>query len=633
MLSTFSGIEVGKKGLMANNMGLSTVGHNLSNVETEGYSRQKVNLKTFLPIYDPSANRVEVPGQIGTGVVVEDIQRVRDVLIDDRINFEKGGLGYWEAKKGFLHQVEMILNEPGRPNIRTVMDDYWESWQKVAADPTERASRLELIQRARTVTDTFNQTFASLYDLRKNADQLVDQRITEINQIASEIAGLNTQIVKSEAMGDRPNDLYDRRDMMIDRLSKIVDIRVERNNRHEVIVYIGTENLVQGNLANRINAVGNPANDGFVDAIWFDGRAVKLGAGELAGLVSVRDLDIRRAADNMNSLAVNIVDSTNEIHRDGYGLNLTTDNNFFKELPVTPYANGDHDFNNDGVPDGTAVFKVSGVEKLSGATVIGSGGTLSFGPSVPDGPAVAITYSANEKVQDLIDRINRSDAGVTAYLNHRDQLSFKAKFDETGAFPQFAIRHIEDSGNFLVGIAGMLEQSGPAGAFDYRNVGDIVKFNVPAMNLSLAPHKHPAAWMALSQEILSNPDNVAAAGGLDTTGDGKPDRINGLADNRNALAIAELRHKKVMIESQATFQDFAKAVVGDFGTRSENAKNNMDKNNAVVESLVNLRKEISGVNVDEELTKMLMFQHGYNASARLVSTVDRMIETLLRMGA
>ena len=188
MLSTFHGIEVGKKGLMANNMGLQTTGHNLSNVETEGYSRQKVNLSATTPLYEPSANRVETAGQIGTGVEVEDIQRVRDQAIDDRINYEKGGQGFWDMKQQFLHQIEMIHNEPGKPNLRTVLDDYWESWQKVAADPTERAAREELVQRTQTVADTFQHSFNSLYDLRKNADQLAEQRVNEINNMASEIA-------------------------------------------------------------------------------------------------------------------------------------------------------------------------------------------------------------------------------------------------------------------------------------------------------------------------------------------------------------------------------------------------------------------------------------------------------------
>lgn len=633
MLSTFHGIETGKKGLMSNNMGIQTTGHNLANIETEGYSRQKVNLSTTIPIYEPSASRVEIPGQIGTGVQVEDIQRVRDQAIDDRIIYEKGGLGYWETKQKFLHQLEMIFNEPDKPNLRTVLDDYWESWQKVASDPTEKASRLELIQRAELLAKTMNHTFNSVYDLRKNVDLLVEQKIDEINNIAKEIATLNIQIVKSEAMGDKPNDLYDKRDLLIDRLSKIVDIRVERNNKHEVIVYVGTENLIQGGKAHEVRKVGNPENDGLIDAIWDDGRKVKLGMGELAGLISVRDDDLRKALQNLNSIATNITDATNEIHRDGFGLNLSTNNNFFKEIPLSPYANGDYDFNNDGIVDGVAIFRVSGKESIDENTLIGSAGFLNFGPSVAGGEDIVIEYKPTDRVKDIIERINQSDAGVTAYINHKGQFSLKAKASDDKRLPSFVIRHIEDSGNFLVGITGILTNSGPGGAFDYKTPGNITKLAVPAHNIALSFQKNPAAWFSLDEKIKANPENIAAASGIDSKGDGDIDRVNGLGDNRNALLIAELRHKRIMIEDRSTVNDFVKAMIGDFGTRSENAIVNMEKNKGVVDSLENLRKQISGVNVDEELSKMIMYQHGYNASARIITVIDRMIETIIRMGA
>jgi flagellar hook-associated protein 1 FlgK len=633
MFSTFHGIEIGKKGIMANRAGMDNVGHNLDNVANPAHSRQRVNLQTFVPIYDPSASRVETPGQIGTGVVVESIQRIRDQAIDDRINFEKGGLGFWDAKKQFLHQIEMIYNEPGDSNLRTAMDAYWESWQKVTADPAERASRVELIERSKSLTNLINHNFRSLYDLRSNANALVEQRIGTINHLASEIAHLNSQIVKSEAVGDNPNDLYDRRDDLIDRLAKIVDIRVERTNRFEAVIFLGSENLVQGGKFNPIYGVGNAANDGFVDVRWADGRLVRLGNGELAGLISARDDDIKSAIDNLNSLSTNLIDSTNEIHRDGFGLNGTTNNNFFKEVPLSPFANADYDFNNDGVPDGTAIFRVSGTERLSPDTLIGSDGVLDFGANTPGGAAIVVEYNASDTINDVINRINRSDAEVSAYLNHKGQLGFKSRFPSDARHPEFVLRHLEDSGNLLVGIAGILAQSGPDGAFDYQNLGDIDKFSVPEYNIAFAPKRNPGGWIAVDDIILANPDNIAAAGGTDTTGDGKPDRISGYGDNRNALRIAELRHKKVMIESQSTFGEYFKAMVGNVGTRSESAEVNMNKNNAVVESLVNLRKQISGVNVDEELTKMLMYQHAYNASARVVSTFDRMLEVLMRMGA
>lgn len=633
MLSTFSGIEIGKKGLMANNVGIDTVGHNLSNISTEGYSRQNVNLSAFVPIFDPSANREETAGQIGTGVIVQDIQRVRDQAVDDRINYEQGGLGFWSMKKQFLGQIETIYNDPSRPNLRTAIDNYWESWQKVASDPTETASRAELVERAQTLTDTVNHMHGSLTNLRGNADMLVGQRINEINQIAAEIANLNVQIVKSEAVGDLPNDMYDKRDLLVDRLSSITDIRIERNNNHEVVVFIGAENLVQGGHFHSLQGIGNAANDGYLDVYWDDGRQVKLGGGELAGLLSARDDDLRTAVSNLDSIAANIVSSTNEQHRDGFGLNLSTNVNFFREMPLSPYANGDYDFTNDGAVDGTALFRVAGTETLEPTTVIGTAGQLNFGISARNGQPVTIDYTATDTVQTVIDRINQSQAGVVAYLNHKGEFTLKARYPNEAQFPEFVIRHIEDSGNFLVGFAGMLNQTGAAGAFDYQTPGQIAQFSSPQFNIEYTPNRHPAGWMAVDERIVMNTDNIAAAGAVDTTGDGDPNRINGLGDNRNAIAIAGLRFKNIMVERESTVGDFFQYMVGEMGTRSEKAQNNFDKTTTVVESLTNLRQEISGVNVDQELSKMIMFQHGYNASARLITTINDMLDVLMRMGA
>ncbi|OHD53645.1 MAG: flagellar hook-associated protein FlgK [Spirochaetes bacterium GWF1_51_8] len=633
MLSTFHGVELGKKGLNAHQVGMDTIAHNLGNIETPGFSKQKVNNTTFHPIYEPSANHPNQAGQIGTGVMVENIERVKDALIDDQIFYEKGGLGFWDAKQDYLHKIEMLMNEPGKPNIRTVMDAMWEGITKVVQDPTEIAARFELIERAKAVTDTVNHVYNSLSKLQEDANMLIIDKVAEINSMASEIAKLNVQIVKSEALGDNPNDLYDKRDLLIDKLSKLIDIKVERKNNKEVIIYLGSENLVQGPIFNPLVAKSNPDNKGFVDIQWEDGRSVRLGEGYLAGLLSARDEDLQGAMNNINSLAVNLTDAFNEVHKDGFGLNKSTDVNFFKAIPLSPYADGGYDFNNDGVVDGTALFKVSGTEVLKKETLAGTGGYLNFGPSKANGPDIVVQYQPTDTIQAVMDKINQSEAGVTAYLNHKGQLSLKAKFPSDNSFPEFAIRHIEDSGNLLTGVAGLLAGSGAQNSFDYKNVNGIAKFISPANNISFTPQTNPAGWMAVDDMILADPQTIAASGGIDTTGDGNPNMMNGLADNRNAMALMDLRYAKIMVESQSTFGEFFQSIIGDFGERSKTAITNFDKNDGVVQSLQNLKDKISGVNVDEELTKMLQFQHGYNASAKLVTVFDRMLETILRMGA
>lgn len=633
MLSTFHGIEVGKKGLVGNNVGMDTVGHNLTNIETEGYSRQNVNMTTWVPLYEPSATHPATTGQIGSGVIAENIERIRNSAIEGRINDEQSSLSFWETKQQFLEQVEMIYNEPSDAGLRSILDAYWESWQSVSNDPSESAAREELVQRAQSVTDTVNAMYFSLRELRENADLLVYEAVTQINSKAEEIAALNVQIIKSEALGDSPNDLYDRRDLLIHELSEKANINVEWGNDNEVIVYIGAENLVQGGKVNKLQLVGNAANDGYYDVQWTDGRTVEFSGGEIHGLLTVRDEDIKTAIDELDAFTVNFVSATNEIHRDGFGLNVTTDVNFFEESYLSQYANGDYDFNNDGAVDGTAIFKVSGTEEVDTSKLVGTAGELNLGSATSNGDPISIAYAADDTIQDVIDRINQSDANVNVYVNHKDQLTFKATLPGDDLLPKFSIQHLEDSGNFLVGIAGILNASGADGAFDYQNVNAIEQFASPTESIDLTPSVHPAGWFAVDSAIIADSNKVAASGAYETTGDGDPDRMLGLGDNTQSLLMADLRYKSMMVESELTFGEYYQSMVANMATRSETAGTNVTRSEDVLETLENMQDQYSGVNVDEELTKMMMYQHGYNAAARLITTIDGMLETLINMGA
>lgn len=124
MPSTFTGIEIGRQGLIAHNQGLTTIGHNLTNASTEGYSRQRVELGEMTPLYAPELNREERPGQIGQGVTVESIKRLHDDLLEGRIDSQTGVEGYWSTRDKYLLQLEQVHNEPTDSSVRTLMDKF-----------------------------------------------------------------------------------------------------------------------------------------------------------------------------------------------------------------------------------------------------------------------------------------------------------------------------------------------------------------------------------------------------------------------------------------------------------------------------------------------------------------------------
>ena len=146
MQSTFAPIELGKRGLVATTQGLQTIGHNLSNASVEGYSRQRVEMVASPPLYEPQLNREETPGQIGQGVEVSRIERIKDMLLEGRIVSEQNVQGYWDSRDKYILMMEQVYNEPTDHSVRALMDKFWSAWQDLSLHPTEIASRRSVLE-------------------------------------------------------------------------------------------------------------------------------------------------------------------------------------------------------------------------------------------------------------------------------------------------------------------------------------------------------------------------------------------------------------------------------------------------------------------------------------------------------
>ncbi|HOJ63223.1 MAG TPA: flagellar hook-associated protein FlgK [Spirochaetota bacterium] len=632
MVSTFHGIEMGKRSLITHTQATNVTGHNLNNLNTEGYTRQVINLQEYEPIFMPDMTREERAGQMGQGVITQNIVRVRDVLIDNRLIFERKDLGYYEIRNKYIHQMELIYSEPTiyndsklTTNLRKAFDDFMSGWQDLANHPDEKSARTVLLERANILTHSVRLHYNQFTDLRNNVDLEIQNRVNEINDIAKKIAHLNDRILRSEAIGDNPNDLRDERDRLIDKLSKIADIQISREDNDELIIYIGGRHLVQGQKYEKLNLVANAENDGYYDVYWKDGEKLVVRGGELSALLELRDVDLYYEIKKIDSFAANVTDLVNEIHRDGFGLNSKTGNNFFVEFPFVTDPAGNYDRNRDGVDDSTYIFRVSGKNKLELYDKIGIRGTMNIN-------GIDIAYYETDTLEQVIRRINESGARVNAFLNPQSKLTIKADYELNRENPDFVIRNLRDDGLFLTGYAGILRESGDAGAFNWENINQVNQFDNLAQ-WSVAPQVHPSAYMEVDQKIKSDISYIAAASGIDTNGDGIKDLSNGVGDSENALRISSLKHSKVMVGMSLTFSEYFEMIIADIGSRGSHAEKGFKSAELLVQNLENIRKSISGVNVDEEFANLIKFQHGYNASAKFVAEVDKMIETIIfRLG-
>lgn len=623
-MSTFSGIEMGKRSLFAHNQAIETAGHNLSNSSTEGYSRQRVELGATDPIYRPDLSRAETPGQIGQGVSIESIRRIRDELLDQRIVAQTNGSGYWETRDNYVLMMEQVYNEPDESSVRTQMDKFWDSWEELSVYPESRSARQAVLTRGETLVDSIHQQYKGLQGIRDLINGDIEGVTKQVNDISRQIAGLNEEIVKVKAMGDSPNDLMDRRDLLTEKLSNLINITVDQRDPDEYVIHTSGLELVQGKSFRSFELKTGIENDGYAEVVWSDsGNTAEFTGGKLGALVELRDVDVRNEIQSLDTMAMNFVDLVNDIHRDGTGANGKTNVDFFTEQSFINNVAGNYDRNGDGEYDSSYIFRVTGANNLSAREQIGLEGTITLSAGTG---TVSVPYHSTDMVADVVSRINNSGSEVVASLDRSGRLVLKGTTSEQKANPDFVIRHMEDSGHFLAGYAGILSGSGPENAYTWETADAVSTLAGGKLQYAVSPIAHPSGWMEVNKAIKTDVQTIAA-GFADQDGTLNP------GDNRTAVAIAAIRNTAVMVGDTRTFDDYFADTVTNIGLKGEQAARSLETQVAIMKELKEKRDAVSGVNVDEELADIIKFQHGYNAAAKFISTMNDMLDTVInKMG-
>ncbi|WOV85000.1 flagellar hook-associated protein FlgK [Sporosarcina jeotgali] len=227
MGSTFMGLETSKRGLQTQQSALYTTGHNISNANTLGYSRQRVNMEATSGFPGVGLNAGTMPGFLGTGVTAGSIQRIRDGFVDKQFRDETNKLGYWESRTDAISQMEDVLAEPSEYGLQQSLTDFWKSLGVLSTDPENGGARAVVVERGVAVADSFNYIHKSLKNIQDNLGKEIGASVNTINSILKQVGDLNKQITDVEPNGYMPNDLYDARDNLLDQLSQLVPIEVK----------------------------------------------------------------------------------------------------------------------------------------------------------------------------------------------------------------------------------------------------------------------------------------------------------------------------------------------------------------------------------------------------------------------
>ncbi|WP_368654410.1 flagellar hook-associated protein FlgK [Ornithinibacillus sp. 4-3] len=373
-MSTFHGLEMAKQALYAQQSALYTTGHNISNANTEGYTRQRVNFQTNTPFPSPGRNQPSIPGQVGTGVKTGSIQRIRDKFLDFQYRAEQSRAGYWDTKSQALSRMEALLNEPSDSGLSKTMNDFWDSLQDLALHPDSAGTRSVVAQRGIAVSQTFNHLSESLHAIRNDLRNQIDHTAEDANSLLRQIHSLNEQIKKVEPHGYLTNDLYDERDRLVDELSQMMNIRVSYEKSSEsaldiadglitielvdskgaslaggpVYLMEGTKEYPEGHFDDVITIEYEPDNQNpdAVSAIkikdfdQLDDLAFMDTIGSLRGLIeSYGYMDNGEVQgeypgmiEQLDQMAFEFINEFNRVHRLGYDLEGEPGEDFFENL-------------------------------------------------------------------------------------------------------------------------------------------------------------------------------------------------------------------------------------------------------------------------------------------------------------
>ncbi|QHT63451.1 flagellar hook-associated protein FlgK [Paenibacillus lycopersici] len=302
MTSTFHSLETAKRSLFAQQTTINTIGHNIANANTEGYSRQRVTLTTSRPMEAFGMNRSVAAGQLGTGVEATAITRVRTAFLDDQYRNQNKFVGSWSVQADTLSKLEAIVNEPSDSGIRSVMDKFYQAWSDLSKDPENVTGRKIVRETALALTDAFNQTSKQLQDLSADLTSSIDVKATEVNSYLDTIASLNTEIRRIESLGDDANDLQDQRDLLVDKLSQIVNVQVTKTPDGYTVA-MGDTNLVNGGTA-------TPVTSATLEAAYQRGQ---LNSGEVYGMFVSRDVYVADYQKQLDTLANTLANGDIEV--------------------------------------------------------------------------------------------------------------------------------------------------------------------------------------------------------------------------------------------------------------------------------------------------------------------------------
>ncbi len=650
-------ISAGLTGLRTAQKAMITIGHNIANANTEGYSKQTPVLTTELPAEGDF-------GTLGQGVKLARIERSVADFLNVRLYEKNSDFSKLDLKSSRLTDLEGVYNEPSDFGIKNSISDFFDSVHELAKNPENNAVRIQMLERSKAMANRFNLVSSDINSMLSNARTDIKNTITETNILLKRVADLNEKIATLKTSELTAHDLEDERDRTLTDLSKLIDITVvdSGDKASKVVSFSGKEIVFGGGfdlLGTKTLATGD------IEVIFSSNSVTaNAGGGEVKGL-----LDFQTSANNAKSrtdtLANQIIQEFNKVHSEGVGLDggfttITsknavsdadaglgalnvlpfniTDGSFFvtvratstnevvkTKIDINPLADSLNDIKDriSAITNMSASVVTAGTDNFLKIDAQG-GFTFNFSSELdpnPGGIGGIITvdgqYTGSKNDVYSISVSSAGTIGTTAGLKLRVT-------DSGNTFTrEFDIGDTYTGGNTIDIGDGLKVTLKPV------VVGGAEKFNVDVLNdpdetnllASLGLNTFFAGTkssdMAVVSDVLDNGRLIAAASS------------NSVGDNDNANRMLAL--KTAAVVGNRTFSDHLTETITLVGLELEENDRALNGERAVLDSLASLKEQTVGVSIDEELSTLIQFEQMFNASARYITTVNRTVDRLLEI--
>ena len=649
-------LNVSARALTANQTALSTIGHNIANVNTPGYSKQTLQLET-------AGGQYSGAGFIGRGVSVATITRNTDQFLTKQATQAAAVAASDSTRSASLSQLEDIF-PGGKTGLGAAITDMLNAFTDVSAAPTDLTARSVVLTRANEMAGRFNTAATQLNELQTTTQQKLQDDVTAVNGLVTRIAAVNQQIALYHGQAQQPNDLLDQRDTLVRNLNQYVQTSQIPADDGSTNIFLGSQPLVLGTTTAQVSLVADPNGDPSIVklAVARAGTLTttldenQLGGGEMAGLLKVNNADIAEGRNLLGRLAVTTTATINDQHSLGLDLDGNTGGNLFSPIGM---PNGYAAMANTGTA--TVGVQLADASKLAVSdykVILTSGSTGSI-TRASDGQVTSFDLSSGQPTVDgLAFNIGAGGAAGDTYTVK----PFAAAAAQMGTVfssprqlavtsPVVASAAADNKGT--VTVQGLMATSAnanlakdailtfdtptsytltvppaAAGPSQSYTSGQTISINGWELNLKGVPTAGDVVMVQANNASIGTP--MRAAGTWPTTYTATPANTVGgpiTTTAGNADAIAALRDKAVYDGSPLS--DGFAGLMSQIGTRVQSAQFNASVSGNISTSLDNSVSSVSGVNLDEEAAKLLQYQQAYQASAKMIQVAQSLFDSVL----